>query len=97
MFPFFLLYGPSWGPFGWATSRGRQPLAGRLVGWGFLSRGFVEGAQVEHPKPKQPEVRPKKNSYVSAVAGGQKKSHPGGRDCFFFGFFEIKATFYNLH
>ena len=26
-----------------------------------------------------------KNSYVSAVAGGQKKSHPGGRDCFFFG------------
>ena len=38
-----------------------------------------------------------KNSYVSAVAGGQKKSHPGGRDCFFFGFFEIKTTFYNLH
>ena len=29
----------------------------------------------------------KKNSYVSAVAGGQKKSHPGGRDCFFLGFF----------
>ena len=31
-------------------------------------------------------MRPKKNSYVSAVAGGQKKSHPGGRDCFFWVF-----------
>ena len=27
-----------------------------------------------------------KNSYVSAVAGGQQKSHPAGPDCFFFAF-----------
>ena len=36
----------------------------------------------------------KKYSYVSAVAGGQKKSHPGGRDCFFLGNHPIVSVRY---
>ena len=56
-FPFFLLYGPSWGPFGWENSWGRKPFDGRLLGWGFSLKGFVKGSQVEHPKPEDLEVR----------------------------------------
>ena len=59
----------------------------RWIIYVFSGSRWCQNMQREHSKnrPYFCAEAEKKYSYVSAVAGGQKKSHPGGRDCFFFG------------